>query len=105
MRHITGRCTQRYTFCTFGKSTSFLLEKVEGYKIKKTSKQINHAFFVDDLKLFAESMNIMKLLLDIITTYSRDIEMKFGKDKCAYILTRSSKEHHGSPYDQSVKSD
>ena len=65
---------------------SVLLKKVEGYKIKKTSKQINHACFVDDLKLFAELMNIMKLLLDIITTYSRDIEMKFSEEECAYVL-------------------
>ena len=28
----------------------------------------------------------MKLLLDIITTYSRDIGMKFGEDKCTYVL-------------------
>ena len=34
-------------------------------------------------------MNIMKLLLDIITTYSRDIGMNFGKDKCAYVLIES----------------
>ena len=75
---------------------SFLLEKVEGYKIKKTSKQINHAFFVDDLKLFVESMNIMKLLLDIITTYSRDIGLKFGEDKCAYALIIRGKRKSGN---------
>ena len=75
---------------------SFLLEKVEGYKIKRTSKQINHTFFVDDLKLFAESMNIVKLLLDIITTYSRDTGMKFGEDKCAYVLIIRGKRKSGN---------
>ena len=82
---LQGDALSVILFALSVKPASFLLEKVEGYKIKKTSKQINHALFVDDLKLFAESMNIMKLLLDIITTYSRDIGMKFGEDKCANV--------------------
>ena len=93
---LQGNALSIILFALFVNPASFLLKKVEGYKIKKTSKQINHAYFLDDLKLFPESMNIMKLLLDIITTYSRDIGMKFGEDKCAYVLVICGKWKSGN---------
>ena len=44
-------------------------------------------FFVDDLKLFATTLNNLKLLLDIVITFSKDIGVKFDLNKCAYIYT------------------
>ena len=66
----------------------FMLNRLKGYSIGKgNSREINitHLFFVDDLKLFAPNMNSMKLLLDLVTQFSKDIGMKFGESKCAYL--------------------
>ena len=46
---------------------------------------INHLLFVDDLKLYSRTLDQMKKLLDIITTFTNDIGMIFGEAKCAYI--------------------
>ena len=48
-------------------------------------------FFVDDLKQFATTLNNLKLLLDIVITFSKDIGMTFGLNKCAYIYTERRK--------------
>ena len=65
---------------------SFLLRKMEGYELGETIKLImNHLLFVDDLKLYSRTLDQMKKLLDIITTFTNDIGMIFGEAKCAYI--------------------
>ena len=68
---------------------SFLLKRVKGY----TGRSIHHThnFFVDDLKLYAQTTNSVKKQLDIITTFSKDIGMTFGEDKCAFIEIRKGK--------------
>ena len=40
-------------------------------------------FFVDELKLYVGTTNNLKKLLDIVTTFSEDIGMKFGVDVSA----------------------
>ena len=67
---------------------SFLLNRTDGFKLSKDTvheKNITHLLFVDDLKLLAPTLNKIKLQLDIVTTFSKDIGMTFGEDKCAYI--------------------
>ena len=66
---------------------SFLLERTQqGYELGEAFRQIiNHLFFVDDLKLYARSKQMAMLLLDIITTFTNDVGMKFGEAKCAYV--------------------
>ena len=57
--------------------SSFLLNETEGYKMgpsEDRNKNLTHLFFVDDLKLFASTLNQAKYLLDVITTFSRDIK-------------------------------
>ena len=67
---------------------AFLLQKKKDYSYGKSR---NHTprqyFFVDDLKLYASSISILKKQLDLVTTFSNYIEMKSGQDKCAYIKT------------------
>ena len=73
---------------------SFLLQKCDGYTIGTTSKIdtiLNRLFFVNDLKLFARNLYIAKQLLDIVTTFSKDIKMQFGVDNCAYIYIERGK--------------
>ena len=56
-----------------------------------------HNFFVDDIKLYASSISILKKQLDLVTTFSNDIGMKFGQDKCAYIKTEKGKNTTTTP--------
>ena len=67
---------------------SFMLNRSNCYSIGKgNSREINvtHLFFVDDLKLFAPNINAMKLLIDLVTQFSKDIGMKLGESKCTYL--------------------
>ena len=49
--------------------------------------------FVDDLKTFARNLPDALEQLDIITTFSNDIGMSFGADKCAYMSIQNGKRH------------
>ena len=71
---------------------SHLLRMRNGYPYGKNRHyQHTHNFFVDDLKLFSTNMNNIKGLLDIVTIFSRDIGMKFGVDKCAFVQVEKGK--------------
>ena len=65
---------------------SFLLNKCKDYPFGKARKlQHTHNFSVVDLKLYLQDLNSTKKQLDIITTFSQDIKILFGEDKCAYL--------------------
>ena len=67
---------------------SFLLNKLKGYKMGSSSNRntnIIHSFFVDTLKLYASNLQEATNLLDLFTTFSNHIRMKFGDSKCAYL--------------------
>ena len=71
---------------------SFLLQKLKGYSYGKSRNYtLTHIFFVDDLKLYASSISILKKQLDLVTKFSKDIGMKFGQEKCAYIKIEKGK--------------
>ena len=71
---------------------SFLLQNLKGYSYGKSRNHtLAHNVFVDDLKLYASSISILKKQLDRLTTFSNDIGMKFGQDKCAYIKIEKGK--------------
>ena len=70
--------------------SSLLLNRAERFEITE-KKSLNHIFFVDDLKLYARSYELAKLLLDIITTFSNDVGMTFEESKCAYIYIEYGK--------------
>ena len=71
---------------------SFLLQKLKGYSYGKSRNHtLTHNFFVDDLKLYASSISILKKQLDLVTKFSKDIGMKFGQEKCAYIKIEKGK--------------
>ena len=53
---------------------------MEGYALGETIKLIiNHLLFVVDFKLYSRTLDQMKKLLDIITTFTNDIGMIFGE--------------------------
>ena len=77
---------------------SYLLKKEDGYNMgsseerdKLLVKVLTHLFFADDFKLYAPTLNQIKYLLDIVTTFSKDIGMAFGEDKCGYIYVERGK--------------
>ena len=73
---------------------SFLLNETDGYKMAINTiyeKILTHLFFVDDLKLYAATLQQRKLQLDIVTTFSHDIGMAFGEDKCGYVCIERGK--------------
>ena len=64
---------------------SHLLRSTKGYAYGKNRQhQHTHSFLVDDLKLYASDINTVKRL-EIVTTFSKDIGMKFGEEKCAFL--------------------
>ena len=73
---------------------SYLLNQADVYKMgdsEKRDKNLTHLLFVDDMKLYANSRAKALYLLDIVTTFSRDIGMAFGEDKCGYIYIEKGK--------------
>ncbi|WP_284130582.1 hypothetical protein [Klebsiella pneumoniae] len=45
--------------------------------------KVNHLFYMDDLKTFAQYDDQQTGLLAIVKTFSDDIRMEFGLEKCA----------------------
>ena len=71
---------------------SFMLRKEKGYLLgKREIVKHTHNSFVDDLKLFATNRATLMKQLDIVTTFSEDIGMKFGEDECAYLQIERGK--------------
>ena len=73
---------------------SFLLNKLPGYNIGPPGERnlnITHLFFVDDLKTYAQDEIRAKQQLDLITEFTADIGMEFGRDKCAYVFIEKGK--------------
>ena len=67
---------------------SFFLNKLKGYKMGSSSNRntnITHLFFVDDLQIYASNLREATKPLDLVTTFSNDIRMKFGESQCAYL--------------------
>jgi hypothetical protein len=72
-----------------------------GYKLKsKNTGQhtVNHLFYMDDLKVYAQTPRQLKYILDIITTFSGHINMKLGVNKCKIIETVKGKHKEGQEY-------
>ena len=42
---------------------------------------------------FAKKENILKTLIRTVRTYSQDIGMEFGLEKCAMLVMKSGKRH------------
>ena len=67
----------------------YLLNETEEYKMgvnEERKKNLTHLLFVDDMKLYANNLENSKLLFYIVTTFSQDIGMSFGEDKCGYVF-------------------
>ena len=62
-----------------------------GYGYRIENRKINHLFYMDDLKIYAKDDAELEKLLDTVKTFSHEIGMKFGLDKCAKATFKRGK--------------
>ena len=92
---LQGDCLSLILFILSVNPLSFLLKKLPGYNAGPPGKRntpITHLFFVDDLKTYAQDETAAKQQLDLISEFTADIGMEFGKDKCAYVFIDKGKQ-------------
>lgn len=65
--------------------SSLLRRERLGYCFGENGLVVNHLLFMDDLKLFGRSKRELEALVEVVRTYSRDIGMEFGLEKCAVL--------------------
>jgi len=56
-----------------------------GYEEHTTKTKISHLLYMDDLKLIAKSEEELQKRIQIVKTFSDDIHIEFGLEKCAKI--------------------
>ena len=66
-----------------------------GYVVQKEHR-VSHLLYMDDLKLFAKDDNQLDQELGVVKTFSDDIEMEFGLDKCSKVTIKRGKLVSGS---------
>ena len=79
-----------YSFYIVSKPTVFSLKHTQ-WLLNQETRFIIHLFFIDDLKTYAQNIREAKQQLDLITTFSKDIKMEFGIEKCSYINIEGGK--------------
>jgi hypothetical protein len=57
-----------------------------GCEEHKTKTKISHLLYVDNLKLLGKSEEELQKHVQTVTTFSDDIYMEFGLDRCAKIV-------------------
>ena len=62
-----------------------------GYGYKINNQKLNHLFYMDDLKLYASNDGELEGMLKTVKTFSDDIGMEFGLDKCAKATFKRGK--------------
>ena len=61
------------------------------YEVRKKGERINHLLFMDDLKLFAKSVDQIDSLVNKVRIFSEDIKMEFGLLKCGVLIMKRRK--------------
>ncbi|EEB19129.1 reverse transcriptase, putative [Pediculus humanus corporis] len=59
--------------------------KDQGYELVPGGRKITHMLYMDDLKIYAKNEEELNKMLRTVQTFSSDINMKFGLEKCARI--------------------
>lgn len=87
--------------------SSLLNQSNTGYQCKKEDLKVNHLLYVDDLKLLAKNDKELEKQLEIVKSFSDDIKMEFGLEKCAkttFIKGKLSKSKNVSLPDVEIRS-
>ncbi|KAF2891214.1 hypothetical protein ILUMI_14959 [Ignelater luminosus] len=56
-----------------------------GYQIKNENAKVSNLLYMDDLKIFGKNVQELKKKMKVIQTYSTDIGMEMGLEKCAKV--------------------
>lgn len=62
-----------------------------GFDLKGSPTQaytVSHLLYMDDLKLYAGTRNQVNQLIQIVETFTKDIKMQFGMDKCRTLTVK-----------------
>ena len=82
-------------FCLALNPLSYLLNKTNyGFAIHSGNQEVqrlNHLLYMDDIKLYAATNNQLQELLRLTHTFSRDIKMVFGIEKCKTLCIAKGK--------------
>lgn len=62
-----------------------------GYQVHGSERKIGHLLYMDDLKLLGKSEEELRDEIKIVKTFSSDIKMEFGLEKCARISIKKGK--------------
>jgi hypothetical protein len=65
-----------------------------GYEEHTAKTKISHLLYMDDLKLPGKSEEELQKQTQTVTTFSDDIHVEFGLDKCAKIVFKKGKLVH-----------
>ena len=65
-----------------------------GYEEHTTKTKISHLLYMDDLKLIAKTEEELQKQIQTVKTFSDDIHMEFGPEKCAKIAFKRGKLVH-----------
>lgn len=68
--------------------TLLLRRERMGYKFGSEKRNVNHLLFMDDLKLYGKNEEELERLVEVVKTFSNDIGMEFGMDKCAVLVLK-----------------
>jgi len=64
------------------------------YKEHTTKTKISHLLYMDDLKLIAKSEEEHQKQIQTVKTFSDDIYMEYGLEKCAKVAFKREKQAH-----------
>jgi hypothetical protein len=65
-----------------------------GYEDHTTKTKISHLLYMDNMKLLGKSEEELQKHIQTVTTFSDNIHMEFGLDKCAKIVFKKGKPVH-----------
>jgi hypothetical protein len=65
-----------------------------GYEQHTTKTKISHLLYMDDLKMIPKSEEELQKQIQTVKTFSDDINMEFGLEKCAKITFNRGKLTH-----------
>ena len=78
-------------FCLALNPLSEVLKKVGNEYTLANGSKINHLLYMDDLKLYSKKEAEINSLIHTTKTFSNDIKMKFGFQKCARLIINRGK--------------
>jgi len=76
-----------------------------GYKEHTTYTNISHLLYIDSLKLIGKTQEQLLKQMQVVRTFSDDIHMEFGVQRCAKIVLKRGKLVHSHNLILDFKSD